>query len=128
MEPDVHFCTFGSLPNYARALRTLCREAGESGYFASVTAYTQHNLPASRKELDFMSRNPKGYGFWIWKSILLEDMLEKIPAGDIVLRERRTVACALLPHFQGTPSRPVHLQHPFQEIRFGQQARPLMRS
>lgn len=85
MDPRVHFCTFGSLPTYERALHTLCKEAKESGYFASVTAYTQNNLPANRNELDFMSRNPKGYGFWIWKSILLEDMLSQSPEGDIVL-------------------------------------------
>jgi hypothetical protein len=32
-----------------------------------------------------MAANPRGYGYWIWKSILLEDMLKKIPEGDIVL-------------------------------------------
>jgi hypothetical protein len=82
---SVHFCTFGSTPHYQRALNTLSREATSSGYFASVTVYTQDSLPAKSHELAFMAANPRGYGYWIWKSILLEDMLKKIPEGDIVL-------------------------------------------
>jgi hypothetical protein len=85
MSVAVHFCTFGSTPNYRKALDTLSREATASGYFASVTVYTQENLPATAREREFMATHPRGYGFWIWKSILLADMLKKIPAGDIVL-------------------------------------------
>lgn len=83
--PAVHFCTFGSLPEYGRALRTLSDEARASGYFASITAYTQETLPAKSAATRFMKANRRGYGFWIWKSLLLEDMLSKIPEGDIVL-------------------------------------------
>ena len=81
----VHFCTFGSVPDYSRALQTLAAEARDSGYFASITVYTQETLPAKSRERRFMEANRRGYGYWIWKSILLEDMLEKIPEGDIVL-------------------------------------------
>jgi hypothetical protein len=83
--PAVHFCSFGSVPDYARALQILEAEARASGYFATVSIYTQENLPAKSRERRFMEVNRRGYGYWIWKGILLEDMMEKVPEGDIVL-------------------------------------------
>lgn len=83
--PVVHFCTFGSVPEYVRALQTLTAEAHASGYFATISAYTQENLPTKSRERRFMESHRRGYGYWIWKGILLEDMLSKIPEGDIVL-------------------------------------------
>lgn len=83
-ETQVHFCTFGSLPHYARSLDLLCREAEESGYFSTVNRYTQENIPATKEEMDFMASNPRGYGYWIWKPIVMLDMFSRFPEGDIV--------------------------------------------
>jgi hypothetical protein len=81
----IHLCTFGTLPEYALLLTELQREAAASEYFATITTYTQENLPATTDEWRFIRENHRGYGYWIWKSILLEDMMEKIPEGDILI-------------------------------------------
>lgn len=81
----VHFCTFGSIPEYGASILLLAREAKESGYFATVTAYTQQNIPATPAEKEFMFRHRRGYGYWIWKAIIIEDMMKKFPDGDIIL-------------------------------------------
>ena len=83
--PPTHLCSFGTLPEYASLLDRLRTEATTSGYFASFTAYTQETLPATDTEAAFIRENPRGYGYWIWKVILLLDMLAKVPEGDIVV-------------------------------------------
>ena len=83
--PPVHLCSFGTIPEYTPLLDRLRIEATASGYFASFTAYTQETLPVTDAERAFILANPRGYGYWTWKVILLLDMLSKVPEGDIVL-------------------------------------------
>ncbi|MEQ1840037.1 MAG: hypothetical protein ABL994_06500 [Verrucomicrobiales bacterium] len=47
----IHFCTFGSEPNYTNSIRVLVAEAEESGYFDSVRFFDQHDLKLNRKHL-----------------------------------------------------------------------------
>jgi hypothetical protein len=81
---SVHFCTFGNIPQYNRALETLLGEARASGYFASLTAFTQETLPSTEKERIFMRTHSRGYGYWIWKALLLEEMFTKVPEGEFI--------------------------------------------
>lgn len=117
---SVHFCTFGSLPEFARALRRLEAEARASGYFATVSVYTQKTLPANDQELRFMHANPRGYGYWIWKGILLEDMMQKIPEGDIVLYADAGCGISTTPAARATMAAWVSdcLTHPTHRLSF----------
>lgn len=81
----IHFCTFGSVPEYGLSLRTLCREASESGYFDTVTCYDQYTIPSSDQEHSFISCGCRGKGYWVWKSTCILDMMKKTQNGDIVI-------------------------------------------
>lgn len=85
MVPPVHFATFGTPPRYAAALARIEKQARDSGYFASVTAYTQDTLPGIADYAEFIAKNPRGYGYWFWKALVLLDRMRIVPEGDIIL-------------------------------------------
>ena len=80
----IRLCTFGTTPGYARALKLLEQEANASGYFDEVVVYRQENLPAPPPLRQFMQTHPRGYGFWIWKSLALRDVMAKAGPDDVV--------------------------------------------
>ena len=80
----IRLCTFGTTPQYSGPLKLLEREANESGYFDEVAVYTQDNLPASPSQKQFMETHPRGYGFWIWKTLVLRDMMKKAAPDDVI--------------------------------------------
>ena len=81
----IHFCTFGNMPQYSRSIEELVNEARISKYFDTITVYTQYNLPNIENHRKFIESNPRGYGYWIWKPILLLDMLSKVNDNDIII-------------------------------------------
>lgn len=87
---QLHFLSFGGpTKKYHDALDRLNREAVEMNVFSSITAVTDADLkmdaPFWNKHGDFISSNPRGYGYWIWKSYLIKQKLDEIPDGDILL-------------------------------------------
>lgn len=83
--PRLHFCTFGSVPAYASTLARIEREAIDSGYFASVHVFTQDTLPGLAAHADFVARNRRGYGYWIWKPLVILETMRRAAPGDIVV-------------------------------------------
>lgn len=81
----VHFCTFGTTPNYGPSLARLVAEARIPGYFDTVTAYTQDTLPATPAEKAFMQAHRRGYGYWIWKANVILDVMSKVGQEDIIV-------------------------------------------
>lgn len=81
----IHFCTFGNSPQFSISINQLSREAELSKYFHTVTVYTQDNLLELKQHEKFIQSNKRGYGYWIWKSILLIDMFKKTNPGDIII-------------------------------------------
>ena len=81
----IHFCTFGNIPQYSRSINELVTEAKASNYFNTVKEYNQNNLSGIENHHEFIKSNIKGYGYWIWKSILLIDMFSKTNEGDIII-------------------------------------------
>ena len=57
--------------------------------FSSITALTDVELQEDsafwQKHGEFILSNPRGYGYWIWKSYLIQQKLLEIPDGDILL-------------------------------------------
>jgi hypothetical protein len=81
----IHFCTFGNIPQFSRSINELSREAELSKYFDTITIYTQENLLELKEHEAFIQSNKRGYGYWIWKPILLIDMFKKTAPGDIII-------------------------------------------
>lgn len=80
---SIHFCSFGNIPKYSIVINQLLDEARLSGYFNTVKGYNQNDIPEEYQE--FMRLNGRGCGFWIWKPIILLDMMEKTQPGDIII-------------------------------------------
>ena len=81
--PRLHFVTFGggSL-RWRLAARRLAAQCRNSGWFASVEAITDQDLPSVAPELVrrhgvFMSTHARGMGYWIWRPPLLRSVIER---------------------------------------------------
>ena len=80
-----HFCTFGNKPNYIRALIRIYHQAKQSEYFDTVSIYDQTNTPRIQDHSDFIKTNPRGYGHWIWKPLVILDCMKKAKPNDIII-------------------------------------------
>jgi hypothetical protein len=80
---QIHFCTFGNTELYTRSLEILREEAEKSGYFNTVNVYTEVDIPEEYHS--FIKENKRGYGYWIYKPLLLLDMFYKTKAGDVIV-------------------------------------------
>lgn len=83
--PKAHFASFGTLPEYTRALKRIKEQAEASGYFATVKLYIPQTTPGIEDHADFIAKNRRGYGYWIWKTLVLLDRMRTVPEGDIVV-------------------------------------------
>ncbi len=81
---QVHFCTFGNEPRFTNTLRKLLAEAEDSGYFDTIRKFNQDDLNLDASLRAFMARS-RGYGFWLWKPMIIAEMLLGTSAGDIVV-------------------------------------------
>ena len=82
----VHFCTFGNTPKFQAALTRIENEALNSGFFSGVGmihCFTQNDLPEDFRQ--FAENNPRGYGYWVWKFIILLKMFESVPKGHVIV-------------------------------------------
>lgn len=81
----VHFCTFGSLPDYGAALARIERQARDSKYFDSINCYTEKTTPGLEAHADFIAREPRGYGCWIWKPLVVLETMRKAKEKDVIV-------------------------------------------
>ena len=70
--------------------RRLKRQAKESGLFSTITLDNKRTLVKNHSDFyftfkEFISKNPRGYGKWIWKPYLILSKLNEIPSGDGVI-------------------------------------------
>ena len=87
---QLHFLSFGGpTKKYHDAVNRLHLQAIEMNVFSSMFVFTDSDLMADEpfwsKHGNFILSNPRGYGYWIWKSYLIKQTLAKIPNGDILL-------------------------------------------
>lgn len=84
-----HFITFGSHSNYIDAARRLAVQATELEIFDKITAYTLSDLKSDpdfwSRHGAFISRSPRGFGYWLWKSYLIKKQMETLQDGDILM-------------------------------------------
>lgn len=81
----IHFATFAD----GKVFRTdrVMQEAQDSGYFDKWHAHSPSTLPLDFKEKfqDFISKNPRGYGYWIWKPVVIKEVLSVAEDNDLVV-------------------------------------------
>lgn len=82
------FLTFGN-DHYYGALTRLKKQATEFNVFDNIIIYKDtdlHQMPEFwDKHKDFILANPRGYGYWIWKSYLTLKTLESMNDNDILV-------------------------------------------
>jgi len=84
------FITFGAGgQNYIDAGKRLIEQAKSTGYFDKIILYTDKHLKNDKKfwnqHSNFISKNKRGYGYWIWKSYIIKKTMELMKDGDILL-------------------------------------------
>lgn len=81
----VHLVAFGNLPKYLPVLRRIKGEAEATGYFASIKLYIPEMLERLKPHQEFVDANPRGYGYWIWKPLMILARMAEVPEDDIVM-------------------------------------------
>lgn len=86
----IHFLTFGAgSQDYLEAVERICNQAKNLGAFSSITGLTDKDLKADTefwfKHGAFIKRNPRGFGYWIWKPYIIWKTLKSLADGDILL-------------------------------------------
>ena len=80
---EIVLITFGAgSPAWRRAAKRLAREARSSNWFSKVVVLNSRDLRKTddgRKLLEsgWFQRNPRGYGYWIYKPIFIKEFLGK---------------------------------------------------
>lgn len=90
--PRIHYVTFGApTPQYHHRVHEQTEAARQLGIFTNIFGFTEYDLkqwPEFWAEHgDFIERNPRGYGYWIWKPYIIKKILEDPMTrdGDILL-------------------------------------------
>jgi hypothetical protein len=84
------FITFGGpTANYHSSVERICKEAESLKYFDEIKGFTDNYLKNDKtfweKHGNFIENNPRGYGYWIWKSYLIKKELEAMKENDILI-------------------------------------------
>ena len=81
-----HFLTFGAGKKFIQAKDRLVIQAEKTGIFDYVVSYIDEDLKEIPefwdKHGDFVTRNPRMYGYGIWKPYLIIRQLEQMNVGD----------------------------------------------
>ena len=84
------FISFGGpTSDFHNTLKRICNEAKHFDYFDEIIGLTEKDLMGDtdfwNKNKEFILKNSKGYGYWIWKPYLINKELEKMNDGDILV-------------------------------------------
>ena len=85
-----YFITFGGpTQNYIDAGNRLINQEKDLSLFDDIKLYTHDNLKKYdffwNKHKDFIQKNKRGYGYWLWKPYIIKKKMESINDGDILL-------------------------------------------
>jgi glycosyltransferase involved in cell wall biosynthesis len=96
----IHFCSFatsfrgkdqpgGRRGNehfrYDIAVKRLQIQAEESGFFNTIDIYNEENCPGIEKYSEFIQKSERGYGYWIWKPLVILDMMNKFKENSVII-------------------------------------------
>jgi hypothetical protein len=81
-------CHVGS-PKYTDAARRLTAQAERLQLFDVIHPWCEDELKDTQefweRHCDFIEKNPRGYGYWIWKPYIIKKTMEEALDGDSVL-------------------------------------------
>jgi hypothetical protein len=82
--------TFGAGgQKYKDASNRLVKQALEIGNFDEIKAFSDTDLKSDRdfwgKHSEFIQRNPRGYGYWLWKPYLIKKTMKSMKDGDTLM-------------------------------------------
>ena len=86
----VNFLTFGGgKQNFIEASERLNTQAQKSSLFDNVYLYTDQMLMADSDfwglHSDFINRNKRGWGYWIWKPYIIKQVMDKMNDNDTLV-------------------------------------------
>ena len=84
------FISFGAGgSNYVSAGKRLTKQAEATGYFDKIILYTEKDLINDKEfwsqHSDFIAKNKRGYGYWIWKPYIIKKTMKHMKDSDILL-------------------------------------------
>jgi hypothetical protein len=81
------FITFGNQPYYNSVVR-ICQESKNMRIFNEIYGYTDKYLKTDiefwNKHGNFIEKNRRGYGYWLWKPYLIKKELDKSKENDMI--------------------------------------------
>ena len=85
----VTFITFGNI-NYMNSLKRIRNEAKNMKIFDNILTLNERDLENRcpifwDSHKDFILKNPRGYGYWLWKPFIILKTLESMNDNDILL-------------------------------------------
>jgi hypothetical protein len=84
----IWFITFGSHSLYINAATRLATQAKSFNIFTNIIAYTGSYLLQDtfwNKHANFIRENSRGFGYWLWKSYLIQTTMNQMEDGDILM-------------------------------------------
>ena len=88
---NIHLATYGDGKiGFIQAAERLEDEAHSSGWFSSVSNWSLFELQQLdpkwfNQHADFIENNSRGNGYWLWKSKIIQLMLNNLPENDILI-------------------------------------------
>jgi hypothetical protein len=86
---NIKFITFGSHGKYIDAANRLINQAKQLNIFTETILYTPEYLRNDNefwnKHRDFINKNSRGYGYWLWKMYIIKKTMENMEDDDILL-------------------------------------------
>jgi hypothetical protein len=116
MEYKKYFITFGAgTPGYNNRVKVLANQANELKWFDYVIGYNGTDLVADNifwsTHGNFILKNKRGLGYWLWKSYLIKKTLEKMNENDVLLY--CDVGCELNQHGKTKLDEYYNIQYAF---------------
>jgi len=89
MPAKIHFLTFGAGDTWPEAARRLGDQARSTGMFSTVSVETGDEIfsrwPEFKQHREFVEKNPRGWGYWLWKPFLIRSYFRSLKEDDILL-------------------------------------------
>jgi hypothetical protein len=89
MLAKIHFLTFGAGDTWPEAARRLGDQARSTGMFSTVSVEIGDEIflrwPEFKQHREFVEKNPRGWGYWLWKPFLIRSYFRSLKEGDILL-------------------------------------------
>ena len=89
------FITFGGgtfargKKKYVDVAKRLLKQAKKTGYFDKTILYTGNKMRNDKhfwkQHSKFITRNKRGWGYWIWKSYIIKKTMNTLNDGDILI-------------------------------------------